>query len=151
MTSQEVVMQRLTLQSRIHFSRALLPAPAMYAHLVCCSQMWPRVVFWLRSKPATRHAGLSFLEGALHRSNSAGGCALPGATYHEPLNKLQIATTHTVLGSPSRGQAVNWGQLLLVPGLGLLSKKYREWRGQILLFKWKFGGLECYRFDCFQH
>ena len=45
---------------------------------------------------------------------------LPRATRHELQNDLQMVTTCAGLG----GQAVNSDQLLLVPGLGTLTKRY---------------------------
>ena len=46
-------------------------------------------------------------------------CALVRATWHELQRDLQMAAT-----CPGRGQAANQGQLLLVPGMKLFSKRY---------------------------
>ena len=49
-------------------------------------------------------------------------CALPGPTYQELQNNLQIAATCAGLGGSQQSQVVNLGWLLLVLGLGPFSK-----------------------------
>ena len=53
-----------------------------------------------------------------------GVCALPGVIWNDLQSNLQMAATSAGLGGAQRSQAVNQGWLLLVPGLGSLSKKY---------------------------
>ena len=53
---------------------------------------------------------------------SPASCVLPRTSQHELQSDLQMAATCTGLGGARRGQAVNQGQLLLVPDLGQLSK-----------------------------
>lgn len=49
---------------------------------------------------------------------------MPGAIQKELWSDLQIVQLVLHLGVLRQGQPVNGGQLLLLPGLGLLSKKY---------------------------
>ena len=59
------------------------------------------------------------------RLRSATTWVLSRATWHEPQNDLQMVASYPGLEEPRRGQAVNEEWLLLVPGLGPLSERYR--------------------------
>ena len=71
-------MQRLTLWSRIHYSRALVLAQPAFR--VCHFQMWLQVMLWLRPKLATRCAVQVLLGGALPQAKF--GCSLYPARGH---------------------------------------------------------------------
>lgn len=98
MTRGGAVLKMLTLQNRIHFSRALMPALSVF--WVCHFQILLQIVLWLRPKPATiRHAGqflrpISF-ERALPQAKLS--CAPPRATWNEPPSNLKMAATHFCL------------------------------------------------------
>ena len=66
------------------------------------------------------------------RPRPTAACALPRATQHELQSDLQGAPAVLASEGPRRGRAANQGRLLLVRGLGPLSKRYRAHWGQML-------------------
>ena len=59
---------------------------------------------------------------------SAPACVLPGSTLHELQSSLSWPLLVLGLEIPRKTQVVNLGWLLLVLGLGSLSKRYRGWK-----------------------
>ena len=71
--------------------------------------------------------------GRWYKPTTAAACALPMATWYELDSDLQMVTTCAVFGGAWERLAGNWGQLPLVPVLGLLSKRYNSCWGQKLI------------------
>lgn len=124
-------MQVLTLQSRIHFRRSLVPV--QYS-LWCVILEGGQVMFQLSLRLVIRIASPeASWEGSHCRPSSVSACALPAVLWPEPQSNLQVAAAHTGLGGDSKSQALNRGQLLLVSGLRLMSQRYRTGQNQLML------------------
>ena len=67
------------------------------------------------------------------QANIAAPCALTTATQHELQSICRWLLLLLGLEMPKRGQTSNQNWLLLVPGLEILSKRYRACLGQMLL------------------
>ena len=66
---------------------------------------------------------------------SATTCVPSHVTQHKLQNNLQLESTCAGLGGARQGQAVNQGQLLLVPGLGQLSERHgAHWSHMLLVW-----------------
>lgn len=103
-------MQGLTLQSRVHFSRALMPSQSGCVVLGgggVMLQLSPKLAIGTASPRAS-------WKGTCCRLSSAAVCGLPRSTWHKPQSNLQMATTCILLIGALRGQAANHGQLWLV-------------------------------------
>lgn len=98
------VVQGLTLQSMIDFSRVLVPAQCVL--WVCFPQRHlGDALAWSELNTRCANSG-AFWEGPHQRPSSDTVCALPRVIWQEPQGNPQMAANYTGFGGASRGQAV---------------------------------------------
>ena len=116
--------------NRTYFSRALVPSE--FTLWVCC--LWR----WLGGGVSTWSEAVHLVCWPWGLLRDAGKGQPPPVFFPGPSNISNKATCRWLLllldlELPRRVQAMNQGQLLLVPGLGQLSKRYGAHWGQMLL------------------